>query len=116
MHSLGHPVSEWGTLFSISEKEVEALSEVEHNRWSVEELILGYMPTTEEEHLAIQKDIKKRDELKAAFKHDDLRSYQELGADSTGLSVVRYDMGLIRTLPLLAYMYHQMKENNDEHA
>ena len=110
MHSLGHDDHEWNVLLSIGSQEVEALAEVEHNRWSVEELVLGFKPTTEEEHQAILQDVNKRDKLKAAFKHDDLRSYHELGSDATGLPVTRYDVGLIRTLPLLAYTYYQTKE------
>ena len=114
MHSLGHPVEEWCTLFAISDQEVESLSEVEHNRWSVEELILGYRPTTQAEHDDILKDLTLRSRLKSEYIHDDLRSYRELGVDETGLSVVRYDTGLIRTLPLMAYTYHQMNEKRHE--
>ena len=90
------------------------LAEVEHNRWSVEELVLGYRPATEEEHAEIMKDISLRSKFKTEFVHDDLRSYRELGVDETGLSVVRYDVGLVRTLPLLAYSYHRLKEENHE--
>lgn len=114
MHSLGHADEEWGTLFAISDQEVEALSEMEHNRWNTESLILGYRPTTEEEHNAIQKDISLRTKYKAENKHDDLRNYHELGADESGLSVTRFDSGLIRTLPLLAYTYHQLNSKRHE--
>lgn len=114
MHSLGHPAEEWGTLFAINDHEVESLSEVEHNRWSVEELILGYRPTTQAEHDDILKDLTLRSQLKSEYIHDDLRSYRELGIDETGLPVTRYDTGLIRTLPLMAYTYHQMNEKRHE--
>lgn len=114
MHSLDHPAEEWGTLFAISDHEVESLSEVEHNRWSVEELILGYRPTTEAEHADILKDPSLRTRLKSEYIHEDLRSYRELGVDETGLPVTRYDMGLIRTLPLVAYTYHQLNEKRHE--
>ena len=106
MHSLGHTTDKWNTLFAISDKEIELLSEVEHNRWCVEELILGYRPTTEKEHTAILKDTSLRSELKGQFIHEDLRHYNELGEDETGQSVVRYDVALTRTLPLMAYTYH----------
>lgn len=109
MHSLGHPATAWGTLFAVSDKEVETMSEVEHNRWSVEELILGYRPTTEEEHQAVLKDISKKETLKQNMIHEDLRNYHELGSDDSGLSVKRYDAGLIRTLPLIVYSYNHLK-------
>ena len=112
MHSLGHPDDDWNTLFAISDQDVEILSEVEHNRWSVEELILGYRPATETEHAEILNDITLRSKLKADFIHDDLRSFRELGVDETGLSVVRYDSGLTRTLPLVAYIYYQLNMNH----
>ena len=114
MHSLGHKPETWGTLFAVTDREAEMLAEVEHNRWSVEELVLGYRPATEEEHAEIMKDISLRSKFKTEFVHDDLRSYRELGVDETGLSVVRYDVGLVRTLPLLAYSYHRLKEENHE--
>ena len=114
MYSLGHPMEKWDTLFAISDKETESLSEVEHNRWCAEELVLGYRPTTEEEHARISSDISWRSKFKAEFKHDDLRNYHELGVDETGLPVARYDTGLVRTLPLLAYTYHLLQKNRHE--
>jgi hypothetical protein len=114
MHSLGHTDKEWGTLFAISDKDTELLAEVEHNRWSVESLILGLRPTTEEEHTDIRQDLSLRSRLKSQNVHDDLRNFHELGVDDTGLPVTRYDMGLTRTLPLIAYSYHQLQPNKDE--
>ena len=89
--------------YAVGRKDLETMAEVEHNRWSVEEMILGYIPTTSEEHRAILEDITKRSQYKAEFKHDDLRNFSELGVDATGLPVSRYDVGLIRSLPLIAY-------------
>lgn len=114
MHSLGHADAEWGTLFAISDKETAMLAEVEHNRWSVEELTLGFRPTTEEEHAAILKDPSLRFQLKADYIHDDLRNFHELGVDETGLPIARYDLGLTRTLPLIAYTYHLLQQDDHE--
>lgn len=113
MRSLGITIDEWKKLFAINDKDVETMAEVEHNRWSVEEMILGYRPTTPEEHNSILADIKKREQYKAEFKHDDLRNYSELGIDDSGLSVTRYDVGLTRTLPLIVYAnYISITEKN----
>ena len=114
MSSLNHPVSEWGTLFAVSNKEVEQLSEVEHNRWSVEELILGFRPTTDEEHAAILQDSSLKGKYRQEMIHDDLRNYYELGVDDSGLNVNRYDIGLTRTLPLVAYTYYHLKKQHHE--
>lgn len=114
MRSAGHPAEEWKTLFAMNGSDIETMAEVEHNRWCVEELILGYTPTTPEEHDAILGDIEKRRELKALFKHDDLRTYSELGVDETGLPVKRYDVGIIRSLPLMAHSFHNLKEPENE--
>lgn len=109
MRSLGIGMDEWERLFAISDRDVDIMAEVEHNRWCIEEMILGYSPTTQEEHNSIWADINKREQYKAEFKHDDLRNYSELGVDSSGLSVVRYDVGLTRTLPLIVYACHISK-------
>jgi hypothetical protein len=109
MHSLGHADDEWQTLFAISEREVESLAEVEHNRWSVEELILGYRPTTDDEHRQILQNISLRGTLKQQLAHDDLRSYRELGFDETDRNVARYDVALIRTLPLIAHTFYEVE-------
>ena len=115
MHSLGIIPNEWERMFAINEREIGMLAEVEHNRWCVEEMILGYTPTTLEEHNEILEDGKKREQYKSEFKHDDLRNYAELGIDDTGKPVNRYDIGLTRTLPLIAHADYIHKINNKQY-
>ena len=90
------------------------MAEVEHNRWNVEELVLGYRPTTDEEHEQIRQDISLRSVFKQQWAHDDLRSFREIGNDETGQNVFRYDIALTRSLPLIAYMYHCLKDEGNE--
>jgi hypothetical protein len=113
MHSLGFSMNDWRQLIAIRDCDVQILAEVEHNRWSIEELILGYVPTTDEEHQEILSDMSKRKILKRQFKHDDLRHYSELGVDESGLSVKRYDVGLIRSLSLIAHSYYKEIANDE---
>lgn len=113
MHSLGFSMNDWRQLIAIRDCDVQILAEVEHNRWSIEELILGYLPTTDEEHQEILSDMSKRMILKRQFKHDDLRHYSELGVDESGLSVKRYDVGLIRSLSLIAHSYYKEIANDE---
>lgn len=63
---------------TIKESDVEILAEVEHNRWNVEKLLMGFRPTTEKEHQAILADPKKKKEYKKNFVHDDIRPFSEL--------------------------------------
>ena len=60
------------------ENSLEILSEVEHNRWNVEQRLHGYRPTTEEEHMEIIANPSKKKEYKRLFVHDDIRPYAEL--------------------------------------
>jgi hypothetical protein len=112
MRSIGIDVARWGSLFTIGDRDVELLAEVEHNRWNVEELILGFEPTTEAEHQEVLGDISKKNILKKKFKHEDLRNYNELGVDKTGLSIKRYDRGLTRSIPLIVYAYKLLSNEN----
>ncbi len=102
MHSLGHDYSDWKMYYALSIEEIELLSDVEHNRWSVEELLLGYRPITEEEQKMVEKDISKKDELKTKYKgHYDLRASEDLRDDITGKNVNKYDLALIQAIPLI---------------
>ena len=85
----------------LTDEEIELLAQVEHNRWNVERLLCGYRPTNEEETLAVSDDIenKKGKKLKKYYKkryiHYDIRPYETLGDDETGLNVKRYDVGVV---------------------
>lgn len=57
---------------------VDVLSEVEHNRWNVEQLIHGYRPTTLSEHQEIVKNPSMKKVYKQNYVHDDIRPYGEL--------------------------------------
>ena len=44
MRSMGFTADDWDKFYDMSQEDMETLAEVEHNRWSVEELILGWNP------------------------------------------------------------------------
>lgn len=102
MHSLGHREDDWQQCYALSAAEIDLLTAVEHNRWSVEELILGYRPLTDDEQRQVEHDaqLKKkfRNELKA---HYDLRSFDDLRADATGKNSQVYDQVLTQGIPLI---------------
>lgn len=101
MHSLGHGQDDWEAYYAVSRDEVEILTEVEHNRWNVEELILGYRPTTDEEQKVIENDISQKKSYRSKKIHYDLRAFNDLRVDATGKNVYIYDMALSQSIPLI---------------
>lgn len=103
MRSIGLNEDDWGNFYDISQQDIEILAQVEHNRWNVEELILGYRPCTDEEQDKIAADVEmQKDAFKARKIHYDLRAYNDLRPDKTGKSAKVYDLCLSAALPLIA--------------
>lgn len=109
MRSVGLPEEEWDRFYDIPQQDIELLAEVEHNRWSVEELLQGYRPCTDEEQQMVEKDIDKKEELKQLRIHYDLRAYNDLRQDKTGKSAKIYDLCLCSCLPLIAKSFTDEK-------
>lgn len=106
MRSLGYTtIEEWRQLHSLSPEQVDVLSAVEHNRWSMERLLDGVRPVSEEEQQLVEEDISQKDVLKKRGIHYDLRSYEALTDDATGRNVVIYDNALTVNIPLIARTY-----------
>lgn len=101
MHSIGHDAADWKNYYALSKDEIDILTEVEHNRWSVEELILGYRPCTDEEQELVENDVSMKKKLRQQKIHYDLRAYDDLRTDSTGKNVNVYDMALTQAIPLI---------------
>lgn len=102
MRSIGLSENDWKGFIDISMQNIEILAQVEHNRWCIEELILGWRPCTEEEQKMVEADIKMKKELKKQKIHYDLRAYHDLRPDETGKPVEIYDLCLCSCLPLIA--------------
>lgn len=102
MRSMGFKEDDWDQFYEISQEDMEILAEVEHNRWSVEELILGWRPCTDSEQCEVEADIKMKEELKKRKIHYDLRAYNDLRPDGTGRPVQVYDRCLSASIPLIA--------------
>ena len=123
MRSLGHEEKDWKRFFALTQEEVEQLSAVEHNRWSVDRLVLGFRPPTDTEREEIRENIEAfvaamkngtampDTDLKNAYKkqrvHYDLCSYSELGIDKTGQDVRLYDYDLTASIPLIAQSFKE---------
>lgn len=103
MRSIGLCEDDWSKFYDISQQDIEILAQVEHNRWNVEELILGFRPCTDEEQDIIAADVETQKEaFKARKIHYDLRAYNDLRPDKTGKSAEVYDLCLSSALPLIA--------------
>lgn len=101
MHSIGHSSEDWKEYYALTMEEINILTEVEHNRWSVEELILGYRPVTAEEEKLIEDDISQKKVFRNRKIHYDIRAFDDLRSDSTGKNVNVYDMALTQGIPLI---------------
>lgn len=101
MHSIGHSSDDWRAYYALTLDEIHLLTAVEHNRWNVEELILGYRPTTDEEQRLVENDTAQKKVLRDKKIHYDLRAYDDLKLDHTGKNVNVYDMALVQGIPLI---------------
>lgn len=61
----------------LSKEEEDSMSKTEHNRWCAEKLLNGFVPTSEDQHNALQ-CIAVKNDLKKYFIHDDIRPYEKL--------------------------------------
>ena len=111
MRSLGHSDSDWDAFFSMSAKEIAVIAETEHNRWNVEELLLGFRPADEKQREEIEQDISLKRKYKDAFIHYDIRAYKDLRADDTGRNVNTYDICLSSAVPLIAEAFRKEVHN-----
>lgn len=112
MHTLGHREEDWQNFYAITSQDLEVLSQIEHNRWSVEQLLHGFRPCTAEEQMCIEHDIDMKEQLKKRLVHFDLRAYNDLRKDRTGQNVNIYDRCLTECIPLIANLI--WKEDNHE--
>lgn len=126
MRSLGHEEKDWDKFFALTQEEIETLSAVEHNRWSVERLVLGFRPPTDTEREEIKLNVESfiaakktgceppPQDLKSLYKkqkvHYDLCSYRELCVDKTGQDVRVYDYDLTACIPLIAQSFIETQQ------
>lgn len=94
------------TLRPLEKKEIELLSETEHNRWNIERLLLGFQPYTYKERARIKQELtrpaseqnkefikKIKDKKKEQFKHKDIAPYSELLQSS-----IEYDRAIVKNI------------------
>lgn len=81
----------------LTTEQIELMAEVEHNRWNMEKLLLGYRkPTPEEEEKCKDNAVRKEYKTKR-FVHTDIRPYYQLEEGTK-----EYDRCISGCLPLIA--------------
>lgn len=114
MRSLGHAEDDADTFYALTQQEIEALAETEHNRWSVERLIQGSRPCTDQELADIRTNTKVlKKEYKKRDIHFDLRAYSELEDDGTGKNARVYDYDLTACIPLMVKTFYENIRNGE---
>lgn len=91
----------------LTDEEVALLSEVEHNRWSVERLLAGVRPVTPEEQKEIDNDRSLKAKMRDRGAHYDLRPYSALKEDFNGHNVQVYDECLVRGLQAIVRAFEE---------
>ena len=87
----------------LDEQQVNLLAQVEHNRWNMEKLLLGYRKPTQSELRIMLSDVaKKREYKQKKFVHPDICPYDELNDDSK-----KYDISITKGIPLI--VNHEMR-------
>lgn len=86
---------------------IEILAKVEHNRWVIEQLLLGLRPVTKEyaDRLPMDENDETRKELKRKGIHPDMISNEKLGETK------RYDKEIAKIIPFVYYISEQV--NNE---
>jgi hypothetical protein len=87
-------------------QQINLAARMEHNRWVVEKLLLGFRAPTPDEAAGITKE-KKREYFKTRFIHEDIKGYQELGEDDKNINVKIYDINISNALPFMIKAYEQ---------
>lgn len=85
----------------LTDEQVSLLAEIEHNRWNIEELLLGYRPVYESEDKKIDADKNEKNQYKKRFIHYDIRPFSALKTDISGRTASEYDKVIVKSLPLI---------------
>lgn len=87
------------------DKEIRLLSEIEHNRWNIEKLLMGYRKPSEEELQRIKADKKVRKKYKEEmFVHHDIQSYTKLSEVDPG--AIKYDVIIMANIENILNINH----------
>ena len=91
----------------LNPRQISLAARMEHNRWVIEKLLVGFRAPTPEEAASTEE---KREYFKTHFIHPDIEAYQELGEDEKGINVKVYDINISNSLPYMIKAYRGKTE------
>jgi hypothetical protein len=83
----------------LTPEQINLLAPVEHNRWVIEKLLMGYRAPAPEEAGDITHGKKK--EYSKRLIHNDIRAYRYLSKDDKGICADQYDINISQALPFM---------------
>jgi hypothetical protein len=89
------------------EVQLELMAKVEHNRWNMEKLLMGFRPTSAAEKEAIGKDSRLFKAYKAKFVHSCICAYGELDD-----AMQENDRYISKALPFMLREYERLKKQS----
>jgi hypothetical protein len=98
----------------LNNEQINLLARIEHNRWNIEKLLMGYRPCTAEETEAIEKGICSKQDLRDRFIHNDIKPYETLMPDDKGIQAGKYDTNISKALPYMLSEYEKQTMNTGE--
>ena len=85
----------------LSDEQINLLARIEHNRWIIEKLLMGYRPCTPEETAAIADGSQTKQYFRDRFVHNDLKPYHALSKDDKGIQANKYDINISKSFPFM---------------
>ena len=91
----------------LSDEQINLLARIEHNRWVIEKLLMGYRPCTPEETRAIADGSRSKQYFRDRFVHNDIKPYHALSIDDKGIQANKYDIIISKSFP---YMLSELEK------
>ena len=88
---------------ALNPRQISLAARMEHNRWVIEKLLVGFRAPTPAEAASITKE--NRENFKARFIHEDIKAYRELGENEKDINVKVYDINISNSLPYMIKAY-----------
>jgi len=99
----------------LSNEKINLLARIEHNRWNIEKLLMGYRPCTPDETNDIANGLTTKQALRDRFIHNDIKPYDMLSKDDKKIQANEYDVNISRSFPFILSELERIK-NEKRHT
>lgn len=99
---------------ALDNKQINLLARIEHNRWNIEKLLMGYRACTPKEAESIKNGTCSKQDLRDRFIHNDIKPYEALTKDDKGIQADRYDANITKALPYMLSEYKELNKNTNK--